>query len=87
MERSIEMDKPEQNEPTFTLLGRDRQAPDAVRQWAYARERAVNTCFAPLSDLQKVEAARKIANEMEEWRKLHRPQSDTEIAKPNFLGK
>lgn len=47
-------------EPMFVLLGRDRQAPSLVRQWADWRE-------GKGEDPEKVAEARECADEMEVW--------------------
>jgi len=52
-------------EPTFTLRGQDIIAPEVVREWAY---RAA-VMGAPR---EKTEAARKIADQMEDWQIAHR---------------
>lgn len=48
----------EDGEPMFVLLGRDPQAPGVVRAWADAREKTG-------LDADKVEEARKCADDME----------------------
>lgn len=60
--------KPIQGEFEFTLLARDKSAPELIRQWAYVREREVIHSGAPEADMAKVAQARQIANEMEAWR-------------------
>lgn len=57
------------DEPSFLLLGRDRSAPDMVRQWAYEREREIATGNKPTTDNNQVANARQIAQEMEKWRR------------------
>lgn len=56
------------DEPTFTLLARDKSAPHMIRQWAYERERQITTGEAPESDREKVEEARNVATGMQVWR-------------------
>lgn len=51
----------EDDEPTFTLLGRDRHAPVLVRNWAALREAAGE-------DQAKVQEARDCADAMEAFR-------------------
>lgn len=47
-------------EPRFVLRAQDMLAPEIVREWAYrARKAGVSR--------EKVDAARRIADEMEEW--------------------
>jgi hypothetical protein len=59
--------KAEPDEPTFTLMARDRRAPWMVRQWAYERQRDIATGRKPESDLEQVVEARRIAVAMERW--------------------
>jgi len=58
----------EPDEPMFILLGRDRNAPAAVRAWAYERQQAVNRGAKPVSDLLMVNEALECAEAMEEFR-------------------
>ena len=51
-------------EPTFTLRGQDLVAPEIVREWAF---RAA-LLGAPW---EKIEAARRIADQMEDWQIAH----------------
>lgn len=60
-------EKAENDEPTFTLLARDRRAPWFVLQWAYERERDIATGKKPESDREQVVEARRIAKAMQEW--------------------
>jgi len=55
--------KAENDEPRFVLIGRDPDAPGLIRFWADARE-------AREEDLEQVAEARKIADAMDEWRRL-----------------
>jgi hypothetical protein len=59
--------KAEPDEPTFTLLARDRRASEMVKQWAYERERDVVTGRKPQGDMEQVREARRIARLMERW--------------------
>lgn len=56
------------DEPTFTLLARDRQAPDLVRAWAAKREERIWLGHAPESDRERVVEAHRLAAAMEAWR-------------------
>jgi len=53
-------DKAGPNEPVFTLRAQDALAPEIVREWAY-RAQAAGT------PREKVNEARKCADEMEDW--------------------
>jgi hypothetical protein len=57
------------DEPMFTLLGRDPDAPDVVRKWADNREQLVKLYLRPASDMEQVQEARECADEMERWRR------------------
>lgn len=48
------------NEPMFTLLARDKLAPEIVREWAYR-------ALAAGTPMEKVTEARRVADEMENW--------------------
>ncbi len=56
----------ESDEPMFTLLARDPQAPVLIRAWAAQR-------WQQGEDPEKVANARAIADAMDAWRKEHRP--------------
>lgn len=58
--------KAEPDEPVFILLGRDASAPARVRKWAYERELLGN------DDPEKIAEARRVADDMERWRREHR---------------
>lgn len=59
----------EPDEPMFTLLGRDEQAPELVRLWAKVRARSGE-------DPTKVQEAYDCADAMDAWRKANRPDPD-----------
>lgn len=59
---------PMDGEPSFTLLGRDPQAPFIVRDWARVRRQRVSLGLSPPSDLDKCEDAERLADQMELWR-------------------
>lgn len=63
------MKEPMIGEPTFTLMGRDTQAPGLIREWADRREERIVEGSAPLSDQAAVARARDIADAMEAWRR------------------
>lgn len=69
--------KAEADEPTFTLLARDPRAPNFVKQWAYERERDIQTGRKPEADRAMVAEARRIAKAMEVWYAEHRVQEGT----------
>jgi hypothetical protein len=60
---------PRDGEPHFLLLARDYSAATMVRQWAYERQRAIMSGFKPATDMTDVIEARKIADDMERYRK------------------
>lgn len=62
----------EADEPMFTVLGRDKDAPLLVKMWALLREQAVEMGAKPPSDLAMVAEARQVAYEMERWRRVNR---------------
>jgi len=49
-----------QDEPMFTLIARDKLAPEIVREWAYR-------ALASGTPIEKVTEARRVADEMENW--------------------
>jgi hypothetical protein len=53
-------DSDDKKQPVFVLRAQDMIAPEIVREWAYRARRAGVS-------KEKVEAARKIASEMEDW--------------------
>jgi len=55
------------DEPIFVLLGRDRDAPNAVRQWAYDRGQAISRGEKPAEDMAMVVEARACADAMEKY--------------------
>jgi hypothetical protein len=59
------------DEPTFTLLGRDPQAPGLIYLWASEREARITEGSAPRSDMAKVMQARELAARMQAWRTLN----------------
>ncbi len=56
------------DEPLFTLLGRDGDAPEGARDWARRREKAIAAGLRPESDRVLVASAREDAFDMEQWR-------------------
>ena len=72
MPRLIESDpcfvKALPDEPAFVLLARDPAAPALVAQWAAFRRIEIHSGARPLSDLPQVEAAERIAHDMQTWR-------------------
>lgn len=62
--------KAEPDEPMFILLGRDPNAPAAVRKWADSRNRMINAGEKPDSDKAIVQEALALADEMERWHRL-----------------
>jgi hypothetical protein len=59
---------PMPDEPVFTLMGRDPQAPRLIREWADQREERIAAGHSPITDYAAVARARALADEMEEWR-------------------
>lgn len=69
----------EPDEPKFTLLARDKDAPSAVRRWASKREdRKCNEFHVllksdlPAEEIRQIDEALECANDMEDWRKANR---------------
>ncbi len=60
-------DKAHPDEPIFTLLGRDMDAPAAVRRWASKRSARIANGDCPQSDLAKVAEACALADDMERY--------------------
>lgn len=56
---------PATDEPIFVLRAQDIVAPEIVREWAYRAAMAG-------TPREKVVAARKIADQMEDWQIAHR---------------
>lgn len=56
------------DEPLFTLLGRDPDAPALVRLWAVKRSDDIAAGKRPRKDLPMVREAMALADAMEEWR-------------------
>jgi len=56
------------DEPMFVLLGRDPDAPGAIRDWAYRRQVKINSGLLPQSDQAVVDEAHSCAKQMELWR-------------------
>ena len=61
------------NEPLFTLLARDRHAPDAVEKWADSRELEILRGYGGnknklAEELRQLAEARRCAEEMRAWR-------------------
>lgn len=60
------------DEPVFTLVGRDRFAADLVRRWADDVERtSVNMGEMTSQRREKIAEARRLAIAMDEWRAAH----------------
>lgn len=61
-------------EPSFPLLARDRHAPSAVENWADDRELEIRRGYSGnkkklVEELRQLAEARKIAEEMRDWRR------------------
>lgn len=65
-------DKAEPDEPHFTVLARDRQAPELVRNWAWQRAEMIKHGVKPESDRAQVLEALQVANAMEVWHQNNR---------------
>lgn len=63
------------DEPMFVLLGRDKQAPKLVRDWAYGRLALVKSGAKPLAHLDKAIEAFRCADDMETWQAVERINS------------
>lgn len=61
-------EKAKPDEPVFVLLGRDPDAPAAIRKWAADREAMVKVGLAPGDDTAKIEEARACAAHMDKYR-------------------
>lgn len=57
------------DEPYMTLMGRDEFAPALIRRWASLAEDEIANGDRPPYDIAQVQNARKIADEMEAWRR------------------
>lgn len=68
------------DEPTFTILARDRHGAAVVRQWALQRDLSIKMGNAPESDRAMVEEARDVADQMEAWREGNWPARKGEAA-------
>lgn len=62
------LNKSEPDEPLFVLCARDPIAPDAVMRWAFIAEQQGT------HEPAKIEEARALAAQMEEWRLKNRPR-------------
>lgn len=73
------MEKAAPDEPVFTLIARDPDAPDTVRHWAYIRRKRISSDIIDLgsaevpedllNDLRRCLEAEDIAEEMDAWSK------------------
>ena len=70
--------KAEPDEPTFTLLARDADAPEVVEFWARCRAEAIMCGTKPKEDYQQVNEARQCASAMRAWRFKKRHRNDQE---------
>lgn len=59
------------DEPVFTLLGRDVQAPGIILIWATEREVGIAEGRFPASDMAMVVEARELAHRMLAWRRAN----------------
>lgn len=59
------------DEPMFTLLARDTDAPALVMRWAIQREEMIFQGKKPCSDMAMVDEAFAVAREMRKWREEH----------------
>lgn len=67
----------EPDEPMFHLLGRDPTAPSLVRAWASHRILQIDDGQRPSTDRLKAENAFNIADAMDLWRAVNRPERPT----------
>lgn len=79
-----------QDEPMFTMLARDPDAPSLIRQWAASRAEAVACGQRPPSDARLLLEAFALSIDMESWRRDNAgkwrepsPPAATDAAKPN----
>lgn len=75
------------DEPRFTLLARDPDAPALVHAWSEARRERVLDGSAPLEDINKAHEAAACADAMRTWRTANmgawrRPQAATPAKAP-----
>jgi hypothetical protein len=75
---------PEQDEPMFTLLGRDPNAPSAVRKWARERAKLITQGEKPDSDMAKVREAMDVAAAMETYRLKRQSVLQRQSAIPHY---
>jgi hypothetical protein len=73
------------DEPMFTLLARDKLAPDIIRTWVITKTKQLAIHKKPLStELDKMVEALHLADAMEDWRKTNdgkwRAKPEPEIA-------
>lgn len=59
------------DEPRFTLLARDPEAPSLVEAWAEARQERVVDGAAPFDDMRKISEAQNLAAAMRVWRRAN----------------
>lgn len=57
-----------EDEPLFTLLARDKDAPLIIRMLALVREMQIEAGVRPETDRAQIEEARRCAYEMDRWR-------------------
>lgn len=74
--------KAEPDEPLFTLLARDKEAPGLVEQWALSLRNEVHAGRKPLSDLIQADEAFACARAMRAWRAANRAEPTTTIEVP-----
>lgn len=68
-------DAAEPNEPMFTLLARDRSAPQLIREWAdMRRELAQFKGTWTTAEREKIQEAYDCADAMDKWRSTNRPE-------------
>jgi hypothetical protein len=59
------------DEPMFVLLGRDPRAPTLVRDWATQRRADISLGKRPAADMDQVNYAFELADQMESWREVN----------------
>lgn len=65
------LNKAEDDEPIFVLLGRDEDAPQVIRRWCIKRvDRGKNAW-----DDEQIQEALALANKMEEYRRCRKQKS------------
>lgn len=77
----------EPDEPMFILLGRDRDASQAVKMWAFSRMQQIDLGIRPESDRAQVSEAMKCATEMEIWHRERENRRKTEALKFDDKGR